>query len=82
MFIQKKRLHPDEALSVVVDSLDPRVVTEVELSNRNSLPLADHVHKLTKGWPLLRCVVGIKIYKRPSVEEAFFCGLLCVEKEG
>ena len=71
--LPEKRIDPDEALSVMLDDDQaPRVVIEVELSNRNPLALAKHAHRLMKSWPHLRCVVAIKIYKR-SATGVFAC---------
>jgi len=63
--LPEKRTDPDVVLRVALgDDTGPRVVIEVELSNRDPLKLAKHVHQLMTSWQDLRCVIGIKIYKR------------------
>jgi hypothetical protein len=72
--LPERRIDPDQALRVVVEGdTEPRVVIEVELSNRDPLPLAKHVHVLMRSWDHLRCVIGLKIYKRTEVGEKFAC---------
>ena len=72
--LPEKRVDPDQALRVVVEGdTEPRVVVEVELSNRDPLPLVEHVHLLMTRWDNLRCVMGLKIYKRSEVGEKFAC---------
>lgn len=69
-----RRIDPDQALGVMVpDDDQARVVIEIELSNRDPLPLAQHVYRLMATWPRLRCVVGLKIYKRSKKGGAFAC---------
>ena len=63
--LPEKRIDADVVLRVALgDDTGPRVVIEVELSNRGPLKLAKDVHQLMKSWQDLRCVIGIKIYKR------------------
>ena len=70
----ESRIDPDQALRVMLgDDTEPRVVIEVELSNRDPLPLAKHVQRLLVGWPLVRCIIGLKIYKRSHVGGEFAC---------
>lgn len=72
--LPEKRIDPDQALRVMlVGDNEPRVVVEVELSNRDPLKLSKHVHLLMKAWPHLRCVIGLTIYKRTQVGEKFAC---------
>ena len=70
----ERRVDPDQALSVaVVGDTEPRVVVEVELSNRDPLKLVKHVHSLMTSWDNLRCVMGVKIYKRSEEGAKFAC---------
>jgi len=63
--LPEKRADPDQALRVVLkDDQEPRVVVEVELSNRSPLKLAEWVDRLMRSWTKLRVVVGLKIYTR------------------
>ena len=72
--LPEKRVDPDVVLRLVLDDdKEPRVVIEIELSNRGPLKLAKHVRQLMKSWKHLRCVVGIKIYKRSTQGAAFPC---------
>jgi hypothetical protein len=52
----ERRVDPDKAMRVALEAgeSEPRIVIEVELSNRDPLPLAKHVHGLMLGWPNLR----------------------------
>jgi hypothetical protein len=71
----ERRVDPDQAMKVALKAGDsePRIVIEVEISNRDPLPLAQHVHGLMLGWPNLRCAIGLKIYRRSEVGAAFAC---------
>ena len=72
--LPEKRVDPDVLLRVAQDDdLGPRVVIEIEVSNRDPLELAKHVHQLMKStsWHHVRCVVGLKIYKRSGHGEPF-----------
>jgi hypothetical protein len=71
----ERRVDPDMAIRVALKAgvSEPRIVIEVELSNRDPLPLAKHVHGLLLGWPNLRCAIGLKIYRRSEVGAAFAC---------
>lgn len=71
----ERRVDPDKAIRVALEAgeSEPRIVIEVELSNRDPVPLAKHVHGLMLGWPNLRCAIGLKIYKRTAVGAAFAC---------
>jgi len=59
--LPQKRIDPD--LGSVPADEEPRLVVEVEISNRYPLRLAKHVHQLMTSWVHLRCVIGLKIYE-------------------
>ena len=71
--LPERRVDPDEVIRLIEgDEAAARVVVEVELSNRDPFKLSKHVHRLMK-WDHLRCVIGLKIYKRPQVGAKFAC---------
>mmetsp|Transcript_2951 Transcript_2951/g.9859 ORF Transcript_2951/g.9859 Transcript_2951/m.9859 type:complete len:428 (-) Transcript_2951:284-1567(-) len=81
--LPKKRTDPDVVLRVAVgDDTEPHVVIEVELSNRDPLKLAQHVHQLMTSWQDLRCVIGIKIYKRSGPGGVFSVVVIVWKKRG
>lgn len=67
-----RRSSSGKAVEIEGDT-EPRVAIEVELSNRDPLDLAKHVHGLMKAWENLCCVIGLKIYKRSVHGAAFAC---------
>ena len=81
--LPEKRTDPDVVLRVALgDDTGPRVVIEVELSNRDPLKLAKHVHQLMTSWQDLRCVIGIKIYKRSERGGPFAVVVIVWKKRG
>lgn len=81
----ERRVDPDKAMRVALDQAgesEPRIIIEVELSNRDPLPLAKHVYGLMLGWPNLRCAIGLKIYKRNEVGAAFACVSVSYGRKG
>mmetsp|Transcript_9741 Transcript_9741/g.39643 ORF Transcript_9741/g.39643 Transcript_9741/m.39643 type:complete len:368 (+) Transcript_9741:192-1295(+) len=77
--LPEKRINPDQGIRVVTDK-KPRLVVEVEVWNRTPLQLAKHVHQLMTSWVHLRCVIGLKIYKRTAAG-APFAGVCFVWKK-
>jgi hypothetical protein len=52
-------------------TMDPRVIIEVEISNRSPFTLSKHVHSLMEGKANLRCVIGMKFYQRNEEDKPF-----------
>jgi hypothetical protein len=50
---------------------DPRVIIEIEFSNRSPFTLSKHVHSLMEGEANLRCVIGMKFYPRNEEDKPF-----------
>jgi len=78
--IPERRTDPDAILRI--GDGEPRVVIEVELSNRRPLALAQHVHALMLAWPLLCCVIGLKIYRRIDGLFAVVCFVWKKRRDG
>jgi len=81
--LPEKRSDPDVVLRVALgDDTEPHVVIEVEVSNRDPLQLAKHVHQLMTSWHDLRCVIGIKVYKRSGPGGLFAVVVIVWKKDG
>jgi hypothetical protein len=69
---RKKFVDPDCMMRLISGGFqDPRVIIEVEVSNRSPVTLSKHVHSLMKGKANLRCVIGMKFYPRNKEHNPF-----------